>query len=233
MNKISILIQRLTRKKAKAQEQAPAAEVSEAATRQPSGGKSETEQKAAGIQNTAGSRTSPSREDLRKAPVIEAAATLARQLHKGQLDKAGMDYFEGHLTSVANSGTNWMEKTVGYLHDAAEDTYHSVPQIIQKLKETLAETPADNSYVPPTYEEWQEITEALELLNANTAPSREAYIERFRGHALAIRVKLNDLSNNMELSRIPAPADRDIIRLDRYRKEYARLNEMLDASKRQ
>ena len=184
-----------------------------------------------GLQESAPRPTETVLRDRRKEPVVKAAAQLARQLHKGQLDKAGRDYFEGHLTTVANAGTNWMEMTVGYLHDAAEDTYYSVPQIIRMLKDTLSTTPADNSYVPPTYEEWLDLTEALELLNANTAPTREAYIERFRGHELALRVKLNDMQNNMDLSRLPSPGERDIIRLERYSKEYVQLRDMLEELK--
>ena len=98
---------------------------------------------------------------------------------------------------------------------------------MQKLKETLAEMPLEDAFIAPTYQEWQELTEALDLLNARTAPSREAYIERFRGHELAIRVKLSDLSNNMDLSRLSNPGERDIMRIERYRKEYSQLTEML------
>ena len=186
---------------------------------------------AARPRNSAGRLTSPSREDIQKAPIVEAAAQLARQLHQGQLDKAGKDYFEGHLTTVAEAGRDWKEKTVGYLHDAAEDTYHSVPQVMQKLTETLAEMPLEDAFIAPTYEEWLDLTEALELLNANTAPTREAYIERFRGHELALRVKLNDMQNNMDLSRLPSPGERDIIRLERYSKEYVQLRDMLEELK--
>ncbi|MDR2652104.1 MAG: hypothetical protein LBC68_07290 [Prevotellaceae bacterium] len=38
------------------------------------------------------------------------------------VDKQGVDYFEGHLTTVGNAGHDWKEKIVGFLHDAAEDT---------------------------------------------------------------------------------------------------------------
>ena len=37
-------------------------------------------------------------------------------------EKAGVDYFEGHLCMVASMGTTWQEQVVGYLHDASEDT---------------------------------------------------------------------------------------------------------------
>ncbi len=57
---------------------------------------------------------------------VEAAASVARRLHDGQKDKAGMDYFEGHLRFVASLGRTWQEQVVGYLHDASEDTPHTV-----------------------------------------------------------------------------------------------------------
>jgi len=44
---------------------------------------------------------------------VEAAARVARRLHDGQKDKAGMDYFEGHLRFVASLGRTWQEQVVG------------------------------------------------------------------------------------------------------------------------
>lgn len=151
------------------------------------------------------------------------AALLAQFLHHGQTDKAGKDYFEGHLCTVGGLGADWKEQTVGYLHDAAEDTPHTVTDIIGMLK---ARCPG----LSP--KEWDELTEALCLLNSHTASSRTEYIERFGGHRLAIRVKLNDLCHNMNLDRIARPTEKDRARAERYRKEYDRLTEMLDALKR-
>ena len=79
----------------------------------------------------------------------------------------------------------------------------------------------------PTEEDWKEIAEALARLNHFTIPEREAYIERFRGDALAIKVKLNDMANNMDISRIPSPTQRDLDRLERYKKEFEILKGML------
>ena len=36
--------------------------------------------------------------------IVQCAAVLACELHKGQVDKAGVDYFTGHLTAVAKMG---------------------------------------------------------------------------------------------------------------------------------
>lgn len=154
------------------------------------------------------------------------AARLARKLHRGQVDKAGKDYFEGHLSTVGNNGADWKEKTVGFLHDAAEDTGHTVGGIVGMLREMVSDSHEEICH-RPSEDDWNEITEALELMNSRTAPDRQAYIERFRGHGLAIRVKLTDMRHNMDLSRIPHPTPNDLARLERYRKEYAALEGML------
>lgn len=154
-----------------------------------------------------------------KADAVQAAAQLAKQFHKGQIDKAGKDYFEGHLSSVANYGENWKEQIVGYLHDAAEDTPHTVSETIHLLQDKCPNIAT---------KDWEEIETALNLMNSHTAANREAYINRFRNNTLAIRVKLNDLRHNMDISRIPNPTEKDIARAARYRREYSQLKKMLE-----
>ena len=45
--------------------------------------------------------------------IVQCAAVLACELHKGQVDKAGVDYFTGHLTAVAKMGTTWQQQGCG------------------------------------------------------------------------------------------------------------------------
>jgi (p)ppGpp synthase/HD superfamily hydrolase len=144
--------------------------------------------------------------------LVDKAADLAQEYHKGQVDKQGVDYFKGHLTTVGNAGHNWKEKIVGFLHDAAEDTSHTVDEIVQTLKEKFNDVLKD--------EDAQEIYEALNLLNANTASTREEYIARIKDSFLATKVKLNDLKHNMDISRISNPTVKDRERIKRYRREY-------------
>ena len=180
-----------------------------------------------------------------KIHVAYAAARLAKELHKGQVDKAGKDYIEGHLSYVGGHAFSWKEKTVGFLHDAAEDTDYSVKEIIRMLKKVMVNWKNDynddwiydftdiiisfpnDKHHKLTKAEWDEIEEALNLINSHTAASREVYIERFRGHQLAINVKLNDLRNNMDISRLPYPTEKDLKRVERYKKEYDALLQML------
>lgn len=72
-------------------------------------------------------------------------------------------------------------------------------------------------------EQREEITIALNLLNKNTAGTREEYLNRISTNRLALKVKLNDLKNNMDLTRIPNPTEKDLTRLARYEKEYETL----------
>lgn len=64
---------------------------------------------------------------------------------------------------------------------------------------------------------------ALQLLNQHTAPNRETYFSRICTNKLALKVKLNDLRSNMDISRIAEPTEKDIERLERYKLEYKRL----------
>ena len=70
------------------------------------------------------------------------------------------------------------------------------------------------------------IATALHTLNHHNAPNRTAYIQKIKQNMLAVKVKLNDLRNNMDISRIPQPTSKDLERLERYKAEY---DELIDA----
>ena len=144
--------------------------------------------------------------------IVQSAADIACQLHKGQKDKAGVDYFTGHLSAVAKMGNIWQEQVVGYLHDASEDTPNSVEEVLNLLDEKL-ESPLSEA-------DREELATALRLLNHHLSPDRETYIQRIKSNALATKVKLHDLTHNMDLSRIPNPTQKDCERVERYKSEY-------------
>ena len=177
------------------------------------------------------------------APAVIAAGMVARDVHQGQKDKGGNNYFQSHLLPVAQSGYTWKEKIVGFLHDAIEDTDYDLDTLFAKIKTKLDDIAASrdtdwkyefdimpfpgNSIFFPSDEDWKEMGEALMVLNHHTAANREEYIQRFRRNQLALRVKLNDMKNNMDISRIPSPTPKDYERLERYKEEYKTLLGML------
>ena len=150
--------------------------------------------------------------DTQEKNIIQCAAALACQLHRGQVDKAGVDYFTGHLTTVAQMGSTWQEQVVGYLHDASEDTPNSVEQVLNLLDEKLESPLSDRDR--------EELAVALRLLNHHLTPDRETYIQRIKRNVLAKAVKMHDLTHNMDLSRLPNPTRKDYERVERYKKEY-------------
>lgn len=175
--------------------------------------------------------------------IVYAAGLLAQKLHKGQTDKGGHDYFESHLLKVASLGFDWKEKVVGFLHDVSEDCNVTVDEVMHQLDAELSrmlECPKERWYEEEWWEEWMEdiavypsktthvitdeerdeITTALKFLNHHTASTREEYITRISSNRVALRVKLNDLRSNMDISRIPKSTEKDYARLERYKKEY-------------
>lgn len=147
--------------------------------------------------------------------IVEAAATIAKQLHEGQVDKAGEDYFSGHLTSVASMEKTWQEQVVGYLHDASEDTSHTVNEVWDMLDAELGTS--------LSLSDKEELGKALRLLNHHTSTDRESYICTIGANALATAVKLNDFTHNMDLSRLPNPTDKDLTREERNKQEFEHL----------
>ncbi len=183
--------------------------------------------------------------------IVYAAGLVAQKLHKGHVDKGGHDYFESHLLKVADAGFDWKEKVVGFLHDASEDCDVTVEDVMDLLNVEISkvvDNPKEHWYEEEWWEDWMEdidkypcetthvitdeerdeIKTALTLLNHHTAPSREEYISRISGNFLALKVKLNDLRNNMDITRIPDPTEKDYARIDRYKQEYETLIEALD-----
>lgn len=177
--------------------------------------------------------------------IVYAAGLVAHKLHSGQMDKGGNDYFESHLLKVASRGFDWKEKVVGFLHDASEDCNVTVEDVLRMLDAEISkvvDNPEENWWeewmedidVYPcavthsiTDEERNEIKTALNLLNHHTASSREEYIAHISENRLALRVKMHDLENNMDLTRIPQPTTKDFARVERYRREYEFLTTVL------
>lgn len=182
--------------------------------------------------------------------IVYAAGLVAQKLHKGQVDKGGHNYFESHLLKVADAGFDWKEKVVGFLHDASEDCNVTIEDVMNLLDVEISrviDNPKEHWYEEEWWEEWMEdiavypcktthvitteerdeIKTSLTLLNHNTTPSREEYISSISSNFLALKVKLNDLSNNMDIARIPEPTEKDYARIERYQREYDILIEAL------
>lgn len=136
--------------------------------------------------------------------LLGKAEALARRYHAGQLDKGGRPYVE-HPQAVAAQLDDLEQKITAWLHDLCEDT----PVTPQMLR--------DEGFTP-------RIVQAVELLTRPGGMEYFDYIRRVRPNSLARAVKIADLENNLDLSRISEPTERDLRRIEKYRAALAYLN---------
>lgn len=139
----------------------------------------------------------------RKSSPVARAFALALEAHAGQTDRAGMPYI-GHVMRVMTAGRTEAEKVVGALHDVVEDTGLTFDDL------------AAAGFGP-------EVIDALRLLTHEPDEPYDEYIERLAGNPLAVAVKINDLTDNMDLRRLTELTDRDVVRLRKYLRAYRRL----------
>lgn len=135
---------------------------------------------------------------------LERAIQIATEAHRGQFDKAGREYI-GHPIRVMEMGRTEDEKIVGVLHDVIEDTDW-------------------------TFERLEAEGFSLEVINALRCVTKTSenenyddFIDRVKKNPLAIAVKINDLTDNMDIRRLPYLSDKDVKRLKKYLKAYKRL----------
>jgi len=131
-------------------------------------------------------------------PTLQDAIGLARQVHHGQLDKAGKPYIE-HVLRVVSYLDAADDKIVGALHDVLEDSAYTA-ESLRRLG----------------YPE--RIVRAVECLTKQDDEDYDHYIGRVMQDAIARRVKIADLKDNMDMARIAAPRAVDWERLAKYRR---------------
>lgn len=140
--------------------------------------------------------------------MLENAIIVAANAHKGQTDKGGQPYIL-HPIRVMFGCKSLEEKTVAMLHDALEDTPLTAADL------TDAGFPS-------------EVVEAVVCLTKEEGEEYDTYIERVCMNRLAALVKLADLSDNMDLKRLPEPTERDFRRLERYVRAKRRIAQALE-----
>lgn len=135
---------------------------------------------------------------------LERAIEIAAAAHRGQTDKYGAPYL-GHVTRVMNMGRTEDEKICGVLHDVVEDTGWTFEQL---AAEGLA----------------PHILEALRCVTKlSDNEDYDQFVERTLQNRLACLVKLNDLTDNMDIRRMQEVTAQDVPRLNKYLKAYKKI----------
>lgn len=129
---------------------------------------------------------------------IEKAIEIAARAHAGQVDKAGAPYiFHPLRLMLAVNGEH--ERMAAVLHDVVEDTLLTFDDLAREG------FPA-------------EVVDAVRALTKHEGESRVDAAHRAAANPLARAVKLADVGDNMDLSRIASPTDKDYARLREYEK---------------
>lgn len=133
--------------------------------------------------------------------LLAKAVAIAQRVHAQQVDKIGAPYIL-HVMRVMNRGQTLDEKICGVLHDVVEDS----PMTFDDLrKEGFPE----------------HIIEALRCVTKTSEhEDYDAFIARIKTNPLAVRVKLNDLEDNMDIRRLQAVGEKETARLNKYLKAY-------------
>lgn len=133
------------------------------------------------------------------------AEKIAEEAFEGMTDKAGQPYIN-HVKRVAAKVTTDQEKVIAFLHDVLEDC----PQwSLCKLANAF---------------NW-EIANTVDLLTHKENLSYEQYINRITASPIAMKVKLADLEDNMNLERITEVKESDLIRTQKYKRAYEYLKQ--------
>lgn len=138
-----------------------------------------------------------------KEKLLYKAMRIAEKAHRKQTDKFGAPYI-GHVMRVMNAGKTIDEKIVGVLHDVIEDC----PEI---------------SFDDLRFEGFsEEVVFAVDCLTkTDDLMDYDEFIRKVEQSPLAIAVKINDLRDNMDLSRFTGLlTERDFKRLNKYLKAY-------------
>ena len=139
---------------------------------------------------------------------LEQAIELAVKYHKGQVDKAGNPYIL-HPLRLMQKMEYESDQIVAVLHDIIEDT----PVTLEMLKEM-----GFKSYV----------IEAIDCLTKQKDEEYDRYIDRICEDDTACKVKLADLEDNMDLSRLSEIKEEDKSRLQKYQKAHDKITKTIN-----
>ena len=137
--------------------------------------------------------------------ILQDAEQLAYKYFKDKKDRGGNPYMQ-HLRFVKNHCLTYEGQIVGILHDILEDTDCSITE----LREVIVH---------------ENLIQAIQLLTRKQSEKYSEYIDRIVNskNINAIEVKLHDLENNMDITRLKCIGQKDIDRIKKYKKAYSRV----------
>lgn len=139
----------------------------------------------------------------------QIALNIIETAFAGKKDKAGKPYID-HLKRVAENAKNYFKgseyvevlETIALLHDLLEDCPEWTKQHLNAIFKNII------------------IVDTVEKLTKKEGLNYDQYIANIRNDRFAKAVKLADLKDNMDLTRLSELTEKDIERIKKYHKSY-------------
>jgi (p)ppGpp synthase/HD superfamily hydrolase len=129
---------------------------------------------------------------------LERAIAIAAKAHAGKVDKAGAPYILHPLRVMLKMET-YEERMAAVLHDVVEDSDMTLEDL---RNEGFSDT----------------VVEAVDAVTLRIGEAYDDFVRRAARNPIGRRVKLADLEDNCDLSRIAHPTKEDYERLAKYQR---------------
>ena len=129
---------------------------------------------------------------------LSKAIEIACRAHEGEVDKGGQPYIL-HPIRLMLKMKNDEARIVAVLHDVVEDSNFTLSDL------------REHGF-------GQAILEAVDCLTKKNGETYELFIERISENRLAKKVKIEDIKDNLDLTRLDEVTEKDILRLCKYHK---------------
>jgi (p)ppGpp synthase/HD superfamily hydrolase len=139
--------------------------------------------------------------------LLQRAIAIAAKAHEGQVDKAGKPYLD-HPLFVMENVNSLEQKIVAVLHDAVEDSELTLEQL---RSEGFPEV----------------LVSAIAAITKIEGETYATYLERVIANPIALRVKIADVTHNLDIRRIAHPTEADFQRIAKYKKVLSQLRAAL------
>jgi len=143
--------------------------------------------------------------------LLETAIRIAAKVHRGQVDRFGKPYVL-HVMRVMMRGHDLEEQVLGALHDVLERSELTVDDLSKK------------GFSP-------RVLKALLHITRIPQETYEQYIDRVMEDNLAIRVKLHDLADKMDLLHVDQLDPADLKRYNKQLTAYHRMKKLVEEAK--
>jgi (p)ppGpp synthase/HD superfamily hydrolase len=143
--------------------------------------------------------------------LLESAIRTAAKVHKGQVDRFGKPYIL-HVMHVMMRGHDFDEQVLGALHDVLERSSLTIKEL------------ADKGFS-------ERVLVGLEHITRQEGETYAQYIDRVMLNNLAIRVKIHDLADKMDLLHVETLNIADLKRYNRQLSAYHRMKRVMEEAK--